>query len=224
MNRLATALGGVSAEALLRPVGVPRVRAGSRYPDQGIAPPAISRKEAGRRKKALRIEAARRRVAGRRCGGRWKPDAPQTIGPHVIAVFDVMIDWAAGHGGLVELAVGTIAEWARCSAETVHRAKTVLKSLGMLDWIRQCEPTGLAGQRGPQVRQIPNRYLFPTPGWAQRLFDAWFGPPPDDEVARKAAMAAAIRAQAKADEEAASPAIARAQAKADRASLYTGDP
>ncbi|MDR3514062.1 MAG: hypothetical protein P4L73_20695 [Caulobacteraceae bacterium] len=224
MNRLSLTMAGVSAEALLaeRPRETDgrrtnqRVRAGSRYPGDQLRPSPISRKEAGRRKKALRVEAQRRRVAGRRAGGRWKDGELGTISHYDVAVYEVLVDWAAGHGGLAELAVSAIARFANCCAETVHRAKRKLKALGLLDWIRQCEPTGQAGRRGPQVQQIANHYLLPVPPWAQALFDRWWGPTPDDELARKAAMVAQLMAHDRADQEALSPAIARAQAKADQ--------
>lgn len=203
-----------------------RVRANSRY--RGELPPApISRREAGRRKAALRIRARDLRRPGKRAG------AKGTISHYMCAIYDVIVDQVR-RTGLAELAVGTIAALANCSERTVYRAKRMLHDQGWLDWINQCEPTGARGVRGPQVKQIANRYLLKLPAWGEALIARWRatdGPPGSEDLEHERARRDAWIAEAEeADRElkrrewaAASPAIAAAEAKARRMLAAAGD-
>lgn len=107
--------------------------------------------------------------------------------------------------GRLEPAIDTICGRVRRARASVVAALARLKAHGFLDWIRRTEPTDNDGA-GPQVRQISNAYWFGLPAYAA----AWVrktigkGPPPDCELARRAADQAETEAmlnQASTDEE-----------------------
>jgi hypothetical protein len=110
------------------------------------------------------------------------------IGLEVLRELYRIVDFKSGR---LEPAIDTIMQRIKRSRAAVVRALARLKKHGFLDWIRRTEPTENEGQ-GPQVRQVTNAYWFGLPQFAlafvKRVMGA--GPPPDDDVARRATDAA----------------------------------
>lgn len=100
-----------------------------------------------------------------------------------------MVDYKTGR---LDPAIATLQARTRRSRAAVVSALARLKQHGFLQWIRRTETTDNEGGYGPQVKQITNAYGFDMsklPKAAASLVRRLIGraPPPDDDIARRAA-------------------------------------
>ena len=100
----------------------------------------------------------------RKPGQRW--GAEGTISSGAIELYRLMINMAVRGRGRLEPSVAWLAERLNVPAKVIHAWKAQLKDHGFLSWQRRYVESGLAGRRGPQVKQISNAYSLATPAKA----------------------------------------------------------
>lgn len=144
-------------------------------------------KDAGR----YMLAAERYERTNRKPGKRNGPLGP--VGLEVLRELLRLIDYRTGR---LEPSIRYLMDRLRRSRDAVCRALSSLREAGFLDWLRRWEPTGRAGEAGPQVKQASNAYRLALPAAALRLL-GWLAkeaPPPDDDTGRREDHAAQARA------------------------------
>lgn len=129
------------------------------------------------------LAAERFERAERKPGKRSGPLGP--VGLEVLRELLRLIDYRTGR---LEPSITYLMERLRRSRDAVVRALASLRGAGFLDWLRRWEPTGKAGEAGPQVKQTSNAYRLSLPPAAARLI-GWLAkdaPRPVDDEARQA--------------------------------------
>ncbi len=103
-------------------------------------------------------------------------------------------------------AIAAILGYARSA---IVAAAARLKAHGWLDWVRQWEPTGEQGRRGPQVRQTYNAFWIRIPVAALAKLGIKLGTPTPDDHDHDAKAKAKARDQAELAESPLGPALDR---------------
>lgn len=137
------------------------------------------------------LAAERFERANRKPGKRSGPLGP--VGLEVLRELMRLIDYRTGR---LEPSIAYLMDRLRRSRDAVCRALASLRAAGFLDWLRRWEPTGKAGEAGPQVKQASNAYRLSLPPAAARLL-GWLAkepPQPVDDEDRRRAHEAEARA------------------------------
>ncbi|MFL6858375.1 MAG: hypothetical protein ACJ8EB_10775 [Allosphingosinicella sp.] len=141
----------------------------------------VDRKEINARIQAAEHFDRERKAAGRRNG------ALGHVGIEVLAALYRIVDYNSGR---LEPSIDWICTTIRRSRAAVVRALARLRFHGFISWIRRTEPTGIEGA-GPQVRQIPNAYVFGLPADLLAYVARKLGRKPKDAVEAETRLAEA---------------------------------
>lgn len=100
----------------------------------------------------------------RKPGQRW--GAKGTISAGAVDMYRLLINMNVRGRGRLEPSVAWLAEKLNVPSKVIHAWKNQLADHGFLKWKRRYLESGLAGRRGPQIKQTSNAYFLHTPSKA----------------------------------------------------------
>lgn len=100
----------------------------------------------------------------RKPGQRW--GAKGTISAGAVEMYRLLINMNVRGRGRLEPSVAWMAEKLNVPSKVIHAWKNQLADHGFLRWKRRYLDSGLAGRRGPQIKQTSNAYFLHTPSKA----------------------------------------------------------
>ncbi|WP_162528482.1 helix-turn-helix domain-containing protein [Novosphingobium sp. BW1] len=87
-----------------------------------------------------------------------EPQRPTKLKWNILATLEAVLSFLDFKTGECIATYEMIAKAAECGRDTVYKHINRLRELGLIDWVRRCEPTG--NKIGQKTKAAPNAYFF----------------------------------------------------------------